>query len=158
PHAREGQRRSVPGDSRYRWIPVWRIEIPAQIETRGNSSHRGFEMTAGIQVVVNGETREVPAGLHVTGLLAHLGLPADRVAIERNLEILPRAQWLATPVQPGDRLEIVHMVGGGQEQGKDEKISLPFSRFKVLVPRFPVICSPAFGYALIVVWRHANVG
>jgi thiamine biosynthesis protein ThiS len=70
-------------------------------------------MTPGIQVVVNGETREVPAGLHVTGLLAHLGLPADRVAIERNLEILPRAQWRATPVQPGDRLEIVHMVGGG---------------------------------------------
>jgi len=70
-------------------------------------------MTAAIQIVVNGETREVPAGLHVKDLVVHLGLPADRVAIEHNLEILPRAQWIATPVRPGDRLEIVHMVGGG---------------------------------------------
>jgi thiamine biosynthesis protein ThiS len=70
-------------------------------------------MTPGIRIVVNGETREVPAGLHVTGLLAHLGLPGDRVAIERNLEILPRSQWPAAPVQPDDRYEIVHMVGGG---------------------------------------------
>ena len=70
-------------------------------------------MTAAIQIVVNGEAREVPAGLHVTGLLAHLSLPADRVAIERNLEILPRAQWPTTSVQAGDHLEIVHMVGGG---------------------------------------------
>jgi len=46
-------------------------------------------MTAAIQIVVNGETREVPTGLGVTGLLLHLGLPAERVAIERNLEILP---------------------------------------------------------------------
>ena len=70
-------------------------------------------MTSGIHIVVNGEAREVPPGLGVTGLLSHLGLPADRVAIERNLEILPRSQWLSTIVQPGDRFEIVHLVGGG---------------------------------------------
>jgi len=70
-------------------------------------------MTSGIQVVINGETREVPTGLGVTGLLSHLGLPVDRVAIERNLEVLPRSKWVATPVQPGDRFEIVHLVGGG---------------------------------------------
>ena len=70
-------------------------------------------MIADIQIVVNGETREVPSGLDVVGLLSHLVLPVDRVAIERNLEILPRAQWVATSVQPGDRYEIVHMVGGG---------------------------------------------
>jgi sulfur carrier protein len=70
-------------------------------------------MTAGIQIVVNGEAREVPRGLGVTGLLTHLGLSADRVAIERNLEILPRSQWISTAVLPGDRFEIVHMVGGG---------------------------------------------
>ena len=52
--------------------------------------------TPGIQIVVNGEAREVPTGLGVTGLLLHLGLPADRVAIERNLEVLPRSQWIAT--------------------------------------------------------------
>ena len=66
-----------------------------------------------MQIIVNGETREVPAGLGVTGLLSHLGLPADRVAIERNLEILPRSQWVSTAVLPGDRFEIVHLVGGG---------------------------------------------
>jgi thiamine biosynthesis protein ThiS len=70
-------------------------------------------MMAAIRIVVNGDAREVPAGLQETGLLAHLGLPADRVAIERNLDILPRAQWLAEAVEPGDRFEIVHMVGGG---------------------------------------------
>lgn len=70
-------------------------------------------MNPGIQIVVNGESREVPAGMGVAALLSHLGLPADRVAIERNMEILPRAKWLATAVQPGDRYEIVHLVGGG---------------------------------------------
>ena len=70
-------------------------------------------MTASIQIVVNGEMREVPTGLGVPGLLSHLGMPADRVAIERNLEILPRSQWISTAVQPGDRFEIVHLVGGG---------------------------------------------
>ncbi len=70
-------------------------------------------MTAGIQILVNGERREVPTGLGVTGLLSHLGLPADRVAIERNLEILPRSQWISTVVVQGDRFEIVQLVGGG---------------------------------------------
>jgi sulfur carrier protein len=70
-------------------------------------------MTSGIQIVVNGEAREVPEGLGVTGLLLHLGIAADRVAIERNLDILPRSQWIATIVRPGDRFEIVHLVGGG---------------------------------------------
>ncbi len=70
-------------------------------------------MSAGVQIVVNGEPREVPAGLGVAALLSHLGLPAERVAIERNLEILPRSAWPATTVQPGDRYEIVHLVGGG---------------------------------------------
>ena len=55
----------------------------------------------------------MPGGLSVAALLAHLGLPADRVAIERNLEILPRARWQETSVQSGDRFEIVQFVGGG---------------------------------------------
>jgi thiamine biosynthesis protein ThiS len=70
-------------------------------------------MIPGVKIIVNGETREVPEGLGVSALLSHLGLPADRVAIERNLEILPRSQWVATAVQAGDRYEIVHLVGGG---------------------------------------------
>jgi thiamine biosynthesis protein ThiS len=70
-------------------------------------------MSATIQIVVNGESREVPQGAGISALLLQLGLPNDRVAIERNLEILPRSQWAATTVQQGDRYEIVHLVGGG---------------------------------------------
>lgn len=66
-----------------------------------------------MKIVLNGEEREVPEGLSVAGLLAHLGIASGRVAIERNLDILPRDQWESTPLAPGDRFEIVHFVGGG---------------------------------------------
>jgi sulfur carrier protein len=68
-------------------------------------------------IQVNGESRQVPEGLTVSGLLRELGFPADRVAIERNLEIVPRSQWESTTVQAGDRFEIVHFVGGGLNLG-----------------------------------------
>ncbi len=70
-------------------------------------------MTATLRVTINGEAREVPAGLTVAGLLNHLGLNAGRVAVERNLAILSRDRWNSTAVEPGDRYEIVHFVGGG---------------------------------------------
>jgi thiamine biosynthesis protein ThiS len=66
-----------------------------------------------MQVIINGENKDIPDGLTVSGLLAHLGIHPGRVAIERNLEILFRAKWETTHVQAGDRYEIVHMVGGG---------------------------------------------
>ena len=68
-------------------------------------------------IQVNGEVREVSEGLTVSGLLQQLEFPGDRVAVERNLEILPRAQWAETRLTPGDRFEIVHFVGGGREIG-----------------------------------------
>jgi thiamine biosynthesis protein ThiS len=64
-------------------------------------------------ITVNGERREVPDGLSVRALLEHLGMKADRVAIERNLDVLPRALWPETRVQPNDNFEIVQFVGGG---------------------------------------------
>ena len=64
-------------------------------------------------ISVNGETRPAVAGATVVDLLRALGLDGGRVAIERNLEILPRQQWPDTQVQPGDRYEIVQFVGGG---------------------------------------------
>jgi thiamine biosynthesis protein ThiS len=70
-------------------------------------------MQVTIQVVINGEPRDVPDGLNVLALLAHVGITAERVAIERNRDILPRADWPQTLVQPGDSYEIVHFVGGG---------------------------------------------
>jgi len=66
-----------------------------------------------MKITINGELREIPDGLTVATLLQHLEMTAERVAIERNLDILPRAKWQETPVQPDDRFEIVHLVGGG---------------------------------------------
>ena len=70
-------------------------------------------MSESVTIHVNGEPREVPEGLNIIQLVAHLGLTANRLAIERNLEIVPRGQWAATLVSGGDRFEIVHLVGGG---------------------------------------------
>jgi thiamine biosynthesis protein ThiS len=64
-------------------------------------------------VVINGESQELPEGLTVSALIDHLGMKADRVAIERNLDILPRASWGETRVEPRDSFEIVQFVGGG---------------------------------------------
>ena len=66
-----------------------------------------------MKITINGELREIPDGLSVAALLQHLEMIAERVAIERNLDILPRAKWQETAVQSGDRFEIVHLVGGG---------------------------------------------
>jgi thiamine biosynthesis protein ThiS len=66
-----------------------------------------------MKITINGELREIPDGLSVAALLQHLEMSAERVAIERNLDILPRAKWQETAVQPDDRFEIVHLVGGG---------------------------------------------
>ena len=67
----------------------------------------------GIEIVVNGETRSAAEGATVTQLLEALGIQRGRVAIERNLQILPRAVWNETRVVAGDRYEIVQFVGGG---------------------------------------------
>lgn len=64
-------------------------------------------------ITINGERREIPDGLTVSELLEHLGMKSERVAIERNLDILPRTRWPETYVQPNDSFEIVHLVGGG---------------------------------------------
>jgi thiamine biosynthesis protein ThiS len=66
-----------------------------------------------MNVTINGESREIPDGFSVSELLAHLGLAAGRVAVERNREILPRERWPGTAVASGDVYEIVHFVGGG---------------------------------------------
>jgi sulfur carrier protein len=66
-----------------------------------------------VQITLNGDPRDIPAGLSVAALLDHLALRHDRVAIERNGEILAKSQWLSTQVAPDDRFEIVHLVGGG---------------------------------------------
>lgn len=64
-------------------------------------------------IQLNGESRQLPDGLTLDALVEWLKLPADRVAVECNLEIVPRGRWLETPIRAGDRLEVVHFVGGG---------------------------------------------
>jgi thiamine biosynthesis protein ThiS len=65
-------------------------------------------------ITINGEPRDFPDGLTLAALVAQLGMKADRVAVELNLEIVSRDQWEATQLKDGDRLEIVHFVGGGR--------------------------------------------
>jgi thiamine biosynthesis protein ThiS len=62
---------------------------------------------------VNGEERSLEAVADVAGLVAVLGLDGRKVAVERNLEIVPRSTYGSTPVLDGDRIEIVHFIGGG---------------------------------------------
>ena len=66
-----------------------------------------------IQVSINGETRQVAAGSTIASLVAEIGLDPARVAVERNLEIVPRSTLGQVEVAEGDAFEIVHFVGGG---------------------------------------------
>ena len=68
-----------------------------------------------ISITVNGEAREFAAALTVAELLAALSLDARKVALERNLEIVPRSLYGATGLDEGDSIEIVHFIGGGAE-------------------------------------------
>ena len=68
---------------------------------------------SGIRVVVNGEERRFPPGVTVRGLLEHLDLEPTLVVVERNKEILERDRYDEVEVEEGDRLELVHFVGGG---------------------------------------------
>lgn len=64
-------------------------------------------------IYINGQPREVADGVSLSGLVQELGFKADRLAIELNLDIVARAQWEGTQLKNGDKLEIVHFVGGG---------------------------------------------
>jgi len=66
-----------------------------------------------MRLVINGEERNFTAAT-LEGLVEELGMKSDRVAAELNREIVPRDSWKATALQEGDRLEIVHFVGGGK--------------------------------------------
>jgi thiamine biosynthesis protein ThiS len=66
-----------------------------------------------MRLTLNGEAREFDGALSVAGLVEALGLDPRKVAVERNLEIVPRSQYLAVQLSDGDRIEIVHFIGGG---------------------------------------------
>ncbi|MDH4281897.1 MAG: sulfur carrier protein ThiS [Myxococcales bacterium] len=66
-----------------------------------------------MQLVVNGQERQVELRTSVKQLLASLDLADTLVAVERNEEVVPRARYESTELSEGDRVEIVHFVGGG---------------------------------------------
>ena len=66
-----------------------------------------------MKLIINGEEKQVDAVRTVADLVAQLGMKADRVAVELNLDIVPRERWSDTALRDGDKLEIVHFVGGG---------------------------------------------
>jgi len=66
-----------------------------------------------LQLTVNGEDRSLPAGSSVSDLVSALDLDGRKIAVERNLEIVPRSQYGGTELENGDRIEIVAFVGGG---------------------------------------------
>ncbi|HWZ45001.1 MAG TPA: sulfur carrier protein ThiS [Candidatus Saccharimonadales bacterium] len=67
-----------------------------------------------MKLQINGEQRDFAGQLTLAALVVQLGMKPDRVAVELNLEIVPRAQWESVQLKEDDKLEIVHFVGGGK--------------------------------------------
>jgi len=65
-------------------------------------------------LTINGEARSFENLSNLSDLISALNIKSDRVAVELNRDIVPRANWEATPLRDGDKLEIVHFVGGGK--------------------------------------------
>jgi thiamine biosynthesis protein ThiS len=68
-----------------------------------------------LQIKINGERRDVPEGLTIEGLILQLSLAPERLAVERNREVVRRAEWPRISLAENDQLEIIHFVGGGAE-------------------------------------------
>ncbi len=66
-----------------------------------------------MRIQVNGEACELPDGQTVADLIERLGLSGRRLAVELNLDIVPRSQHAGTALRDGDRVEVVHAIGGG---------------------------------------------
>lgn len=66
-----------------------------------------------MQIKLNGETKELDGGTTLLRLVEQLSLAPDRLAVELNYEVIRRAEWPRVTLSEGDRVEIVHFVGGG---------------------------------------------
>src|SRR5579864_5148898 len=91
------------------------LQPPLTISNDPRLARTAFPLrrSAGMKLVINGEDRTVEGPLTLSKLVELLGMKSDRVAVELNLDIVPREQWVGTQLAEGDRLEIVHFVGGG---------------------------------------------
>jgi len=66
-----------------------------------------------VRLTINGEARSIDTARDIAALVAALELDARKVAVEQNLVIVPRSAYAITPIEDGDRIEIVHFIGGG---------------------------------------------
>ena len=66
-----------------------------------------------MNIVLNGEKINIADSLNVMGLIELYELPASKVAVERNLEIVPKSAYVTTMLKENDKIEIVHFIGGG---------------------------------------------
>ena len=66
-----------------------------------------------MQLYINGEIKELPLKMNLIGVLEYFRLPSERIAIELNTEVVRRKDWVSTEIKEGDRLEVIHFVGGG---------------------------------------------
>src|ERR1700744_5766259 len=80
-----------------------------------------------VEITLNGEARQLDGPLSVRGLLESLGLDPAKIAVERNLEIVPRSTYGQVAVGEGDRLEIVHFIGGGKWPVDVPRVDKPFT-------------------------------
>lgn len=79
-----------------------------------------------MKLQLNGEERDfsdAPASFTLAALVETLGMKADRVAVELNRDIVPRDRWSETHLKEGDRLEVVHFVGGGSSTESRQELS-----------------------------------
>jgi thiazole synthase len=82
-----------------------------------------------IEIFLNGESREVPGSMNVAQILDFFSLPKDRIAVERNRSIVPKTDWETVTLTTGDKLEVVHFVGGGSPGAADDPLTIAGRRF-----------------------------
>lgn len=85
------------------WLKIWNI----------GPDYLPFAEDFLMQITINGEAREIPAGETLQALLVRLDIDPRKVAVERNLAIVPKGLYGDTPLTSGDAIEIVHFIGGG---------------------------------------------
>jgi thiamine biosynthesis protein ThiS len=112
-------RLNIPDQSRhFRWQARTAVlqkgkDFPREIIAEEKTLEQ-FSHLSAMTLTINGENREFSSITTLSDLVTHLGMKADRVAIELNRELIPRDRWGATQLSDGDKLEIVHFVGGGR--------------------------------------------
>lgn len=82
-----------------------------------------------MQITLNGESKTLDSQISISGLLSGLGIDPKKVAVERNLEIVPKSEFNAIQVEEGDRLEIVHFIGGGDGSHDADDFQVAGRRF-----------------------------